>query len=170
MKYIPSIAFSHLPLLVSFLICTEWQPAIGLESPLGVYEVEEAASGRDGTQMAQTPEVEGSNSQNAEDDQEEETEAPVPVSGDLSDEEVIDIVITGTRSRRPVQTIPITIDVIDAEDIQKNVTQDIRDLVRYTPGISVRNSFRYGLQDLALHNYGMMGIVAEVLNLDYKPV
>jgi len=23
---------------------------------------------------------------------------------------------------------------------------------------------------LALHNYGMMGIVAEVLNLDYKPV
>jgi len=26
------------------------------------------------------------------------------------------------------------------------------------------------LIDLALHNYGMMGIVAEVLNLDYKPV
>ena len=146
MKYIPSIAFSHLPLLVSFLICTEWQPAIGLESPLGVYEVREAEAGRDGTQMAQTPEVEGSNSEkDGEDDKEEETETPV--SPDLSDEEVIDIVITGTRSRRPVQTIPITIDVLDAEDIQKNVTQDIRDLVRYTPGISVRNSFRYGLQD-----------------------
>ncbi|MBC6481789.1 MAG: hypothetical protein GDA56_32535 [Hormoscilla sp. GM7CHS1pb] len=26
------------------------------------------------------------------------------------------------------------------------------------------------LEEMALHNYGMMGIVAEVLNLDYKPV
>jgi len=33
------------------------------------------------------------------------------------------------------------------------------------------NSFSFDpYRKLALHNYGMMGIVAEVLNLDYKPV
>lgn len=66
---------------------------------------------------------------------------------DEDDDDTVQITITATRTRRPVQTVPVAIEVIDRDRLEQESIQDIRDLVRYTPGISVRNSFRYGLQD-----------------------
>ncbi|HAZ47159.1 MAG TPA: TonB-dependent hemoglobin/transferrin/lactoferrin family receptor [Cyanobacteria bacterium UBA11369] len=64
------------------------------------------------------------------------------------DEENIEITITGTRTARLVQDSPATITVIDTEEIERNLVQDLEDLVRYEPGISVsRSPNRYGFQD-----------------------
>lgn len=68
-------------------------------------------------------------------------------SDNEDDDDTVQITITATRTRRPVQTVPVAIEVIDRDRLEQESIQDIRDLVRYTPGISVRDSFRYGLQD-----------------------
>lgn len=90
-------------------------------------------------------------------DEEREDEAEIDL-----DDDVVEITITATRTRRPVQTTPITIDVFDAEDIERQVVRDIRDLVRYTPGVSVRNSFRYGLQDFNIRGLESNRVLLQV--------
>lgn len=59
----------------------------------------------------------------------------------------IQITVTGTRTPRSVQDSPASITVIDSSEVQQNLVQDWDDLVRYEPGVSVRNNLRYGLQD-----------------------
>ncbi|QOV23651.1 TonB-dependent hemoglobin/transferrin/lactoferrin family receptor [Anabaenopsis elenkinii] len=51
----------------------------------------------------------------------------------------IEITVTGTRTPRAVVDSPGTISVIDEQKIQRDFIEDIKDLVRYEPGISVRN-------------------------------
>lgn len=70
------------------------------------------------------------------------------ISPQLTDEEKIDITVTGTRTPRTVQESPATVTVIDADDIERNLVQNLDDLVRYEPGISAsRSPNRYGFQD-----------------------
>jgi hemoglobin/transferrin/lactoferrin receptor protein len=56
-----------------------------------------------------------------------------------SEESDIEITVTGTRTPRTVNDSPGTITVIDGEELEKNFVQDIKDLIRYEPGVSVRN-------------------------------
>jgi hemoglobin/transferrin/lactoferrin receptor protein len=49
----------------------------------------------------------------------------------------IEITVTGTRTPRAILDSPGTITVIDDTRIERDFIQDIRDLVRYEPGISV---------------------------------
>ncbi|MBF2062844.1 MAG: TonB-dependent hemoglobin/transferrin/lactoferrin family receptor [Calothrix sp. C42_A2020_038] len=51
----------------------------------------------------------------------------------------IEITVTGTRTERAVQDTPGTISVIRSEELETNFVQDIKDLARYEPGVSVRN-------------------------------
>ncbi|MDH6100661.1 TonB-dependent hemoglobin/transferrin/lactoferrin family receptor [Anabaenopsis sp. FSS-46] len=51
----------------------------------------------------------------------------------------IEITVTGTRTPRAVVDSPGTISIIDEQKIQRDFIEDIKDLVRYEPGISVRN-------------------------------
>ncbi len=50
--------------------------------------------------------------------------------------------ITVSATRRPelVSEVPATVSVITAEEIEENFVQDIKDLVRYEPGVSVRTA------------------------------
>lgn len=59
-----------------------------------------------------------------------------------------EVTVTGTRSPRPVQQSPGSVTVIDDQEIDKNLVRDLRDLVRYEPGVSVRNNVRFGFQDI----------------------
>jgi hemoglobin/transferrin/lactoferrin receptor protein len=69
------------------------------------------------------------------------------ISPDATDEE-IEITVTGTRTPRTVQESPATITVIQSDDIERNLVQNLDDLVRYEPGISAsRSPNRYGFQD-----------------------
>jgi hemoglobin/transferrin/lactoferrin receptor protein len=48
-----------------------------------------------------------------------------------------DITVTGTRSPREAFDVPVTVSVIDAEEIEQNLATDIKDLVRFEPGVTV---------------------------------
>ena len=65
-----------------------------------------------------------------------------------------EITITGARRARPVRLTPGSISVIDADKIDQNLTQDLRDLFRYEPNVSVGNNRRYGLQDINIRGLG----------------
>ena len=64
-------------------------------------------------------------------------------------EEVIDlqkavpvapITVVGTRTQRRVDDVPASISVITAETIETNLVTDIKDLIRFEPGVSVPTS------------------------------
>lgn len=48
-----------------------------------------------------------------------------------------DITVTGTRTPREAFDVPVTVTVIDAEEIEQNLSVDIKDLVRFEPGVTV---------------------------------
>lgn len=50
------------------------------------------------------------------------------------------LTVIATRSEKPVSLAPATVSVITAEEIEQNLANDIKDLVRYEPGVSVRSS------------------------------
>lgn len=51
-----------------------------------------------------------------------------------------DITVTATRSPIKVVNAPVSVTVIDAQRIEDTLTDDIKDLVRFEPGVSVRSS------------------------------
>jgi hemoglobin/transferrin/lactoferrin receptor protein len=48
------------------------------------------------------------------------------------------ITVTATRTAALPSNVPATVSVITAEDIENNLVEDIRDLVRFEPGVTVR--------------------------------
>ncbi len=65
-----------------------------------------------------------------------------------------EITILGTRSPRPVSLTPNSVSVIDSDDLDRTLSQDLRDVVRYEPNVSVGNDRRYGLQDVRIRGLG----------------
>ncbi|OKH15133.1 TonB-dependent hemoglobin/transferrin/lactoferrin family receptor [[Limnothrix rosea] IAM M-220] len=65
-----------------------------------------------------------------------------------------EITILGTRSPRPVSLTPNSVTVIDRDDIDRTLSQDLRDLTRYEPNVSIGNDRRYGLQDVRIRGLG----------------
>ncbi len=54
--------------------------------------------------------------------------------------------VTATRNERAIVDVPATVDVIDREQMDTQIARDIKDLVRYEPGVSVTSSAgRFGL-------------------------
>ena len=50
------------------------------------------------------------------------------------------LTVTATRTETPVADAPATVSVIPSQQIDENLVTDIKDLVRYEPGVSVRSS------------------------------
>ncbi|NJL46744.1 MAG: hypothetical protein HC929_03610 [Leptolyngbyaceae cyanobacterium SM2_5_2] len=72
-----------------------------------------------------------------------------PTEHDGLDVEVTDdgrlrITVTGTRTPRDVDDLPATVTVFDLEDFNFNQIQNLQDLLRYEPGVSVRDDPRFG--------------------------
>jgi hemoglobin/transferrin/lactoferrin receptor protein len=65
-----------------------------------------------------------------------------------------EITITGARRARPVRLSPASISVLDADKLDQNLAQDLRDVFRYEPNVSVGNNRRYGLQDINIRGLG----------------
>jgi hemoglobin/transferrin/lactoferrin receptor protein len=54
--------------------------------------------------------------------------------------------VTATRTERALSDVAATVDVIDREQLDNHLVQNIKDLVRYEPGVSVTSSpARFGL-------------------------
>ncbi|MBX3725873.1 MAG: TonB-dependent hemoglobin/transferrin/lactoferrin family receptor [Xanthomonadales bacterium] len=73
------------------------------------------------------------------------------------------VTITATRSQRPVQDTPGTVTVRDEADIDRELAADIRDLVRYEPGVSVANApGRFGLSGFTIRGLDGNRVLVEV--------
>jgi hemoglobin/transferrin/lactoferrin receptor protein len=82
-----------------------------------------------------------------------QTNPSTPTENDGLDVEMTDdgrlrITVTGTRTPRDVDNLPATVTVFDLEDFNFNQIQNLQDLLRYEPGVSVRDDPRFGLQDV----------------------
>ncbi|WP_304558897.1 TonB-dependent hemoglobin/transferrin/lactoferrin family receptor [Sphingomonas immobilis] len=68
------------------------------------------------------------------------TDAAAPALSFADDENKDPVVVTGTRIPTPASEVPATVSVITAEDIANNLAIDIKDLIRFEPGVSVRRA------------------------------
>lgn len=76
--------------------------------------------------------------------------------------------VTATKTPREVRETAGVITVIDAEEIENRSVQDIRDLVRYEPGVSVTSDpARFGLNGFSIRGIGANRVLVE---LDGVPV
>lgn len=58
------------------------------------------------------------------------------------------LTVTGTRNLVPLDQVPATITVFELEDLEFYQFQNLRDLLRYEPGVSVRDNPQFGIQDV----------------------
>lgn len=83
----------------------------------------------------------------------------LPVSAqaqpDMAVTELDRVVVVATRTQRSADDVPHTVDVIDRERMDELVVQDLRDLFRYEPGITVASDFgRFGISDIRIRGLG----------------
>lgn len=64
------------------------------------------------------------------------------------------LVVTATRTEKALQDIPATVSVIDADQIEEQLANDISDLIRYEPGVSVPGGGRFGLSGFSIRGIG----------------
>ncbi len=62
-----------------------------------------------------------------------------------TESEIETITVTGTKTARKINEIAATVTTINSQQIDALGATNIRDLLRYEPGISVEGSGRYGL-------------------------
>jgi hemoglobin/transferrin/lactoferrin receptor protein len=82
------------------------------------------------------------------------------------DSELTEVTVTATKAPRALIDVPATVGVIDVERIERELSSDIKDLVRYEPGVSVRNAqSRFGLTDFNIRGIEGNRVLLEVDNV-----
>ena len=65
------------------------------------------------------------------------------------------VVVTATRTERVLSDVPNIVDVIERERMDDTLVRDLRDLLRYEPGMSVTSGIgRFGLGDIRIRGLG----------------
>ncbi len=83
---------------------------------------------------------------------------PLPATGSE-----LETIMVYARRLTPVSRVAATVTVIDQARIETTLATDIRDLVRYEPGLSVRNDpFRFGLDTITVRGLGGNRVAVEV--------
>ena len=84
------------------------------------------------------------------------TAAPRINTADGQSLAVLDTVtVSATRTARALDEVPNTVTVMTREDLDRQLARDIKDLVRYEPGVSVTSSFgRFGLGGFGAQQLG----------------
>lgn len=86
-----------------------------------------------------------------------------PLAADDAATRLDGITVSATKTPRPVRETAGVVTVIDAEEIDNRLVQDIRDLVRYEPGVSVsRDPARFGLGGFTIRGIGGNRVLIEV--------
>jgi hemoglobin/transferrin/lactoferrin receptor protein len=89
--------------------------------------------------------------------------APAATRAADAAQQVLEEVIVVAKRLTPLQSAPATVSVIDQSVIARRLSQDVRQLVRYEPGVSVRNDpVRFGLDSFAIRGIGGDRVAAEV--------
>ena len=92
---------------------------------------------------------------------------PALVPGVLSaapePEAELETIMVYARRITPVSRVAATVTVIDQARIQATLASDIRELVRYEPGLSVRSDpFRFGLDTISVRGLGGNRVAVEI--------
>jgi hemoglobin/transferrin/lactoferrin receptor protein len=88
--------------------------------------------------------------------------AEPPASGQQASE-LQEVTVTATRTPLALFEAPATVSVIDAQRIERELATDIKELVRYEPGVSVRNARgRFGLTDFNIRGIEGNRVLLEV--------
>ncbi|MEY2921233.1 MAG: hypothetical protein RL261_2538, partial [Pseudomonadota bacterium] len=75
----------------------------------------------------------------------------------------LETVTVYARRVTPVSRVAATVTVIDQARIEATLATDIREIVRYEPGISVRNDpFRFGLDTISVRGLGGNRVAVEI--------
>ena len=83
---------------------------------------------------------------------------PLPATG-----AELETIMVYARRLTPVSRVAATVTVIDQARIETTLATDIRDLVRYEPGLSVRNDpFRFGLDTITVRGLGGNRVAVEI--------
>lgn len=83
--------------------------------------------------------------------------------GTGADDVRLETVTVYARRLTPMSRVTATVTVIDQARIETTLATDIRELVRYEPGISVRNDpFRFGLDTVAVRGLGGNRVAVEI--------
>ncbi|MTI13626.1 TonB-dependent hemoglobin/transferrin/lactoferrin family receptor [Sansalvadorimonas verongulae] len=56
------------------------------------------------------------------------------------------VTVTATRTEKSLKDVPHTVSIIDAESIETDMANNIRDLIQYEPGVEVGSDDRFGLK------------------------
>ncbi len=72
------------------------------------------------------------------------------------------ITVTGTRTPRTLLESPASVTIIDQEQLRRENMQTIQDLVRYEPGVTVRDDPRYGFQDFNIRGLDANRVLIQV--------
>jgi hemoglobin/transferrin/lactoferrin receptor protein len=80
-----------------------------------------------------------------------------------ADESELETVTVYARRLTPVSRVAATVTVIDQARIETTLATDIRELVRYEPGLTVRNDpFRFGLDTISIRGLGGNRVAVEI--------
>jgi len=79
---------------------------------------------------------------------------PVSATAQEGDTDIEQLVITATRLPRTVENIAGTITLVSAEQIERELTEDIDDLVRFQPGVSLSTARRGGNEGFSIRGIG----------------
>ncbi len=60
------------------------------------------------------------------------------------------VIVTATRTEKSVEDVAATVSVISVEQIEREISNNIADLVRYEPGVSVAGGGRFGLSGFTI--------------------
>ena len=86
----------------------------------------------------------------------------LPVNTLTNNQQSEEIELIAVGKKESLENVPANVTVIDAEQIEKQQARDIRDLVRYEPGVSVPNNTRGGLQGVNIRGLGGNRVQMEV--------
>jgi hemoglobin/transferrin/lactoferrin receptor protein len=94
------------------------------------------------------------------------TTTPVITPGQPVPTQLDAVTTAATRTRRSLDNVAATVSVITTEDIDRENMQDIRDLVRNEPGVTVANNpFRAGFQNFLIRGIGGNRVLIMVDNM-----
>lgn len=80
--------------------------------------------------------------------------SPLFAQQKIEKEKLEEVVVTATRTENALSDVANTVTVISEEQIEREMTNGIDDLIRYEPGVSVTGGGRFGLSGFTIRGIG----------------
>ncbi len=92
----------------------------------------------------------------------QETETP-----DTAANELDTVTVIGTRSENEMIDVPATVSAIDRKRMDREQSRNLKDLLRYEPGVSVSNAYgRFGIGDVRIRGLGGNRVQMQIDGVD----